>query len=140
MQPRTGISTIDFSSVLQHSMERENCEEMPPTSRAPTAFQLRVYEAIRLIPRGKVASYGSVARYLHCGSAQAVGQALRRNPFAPVTPCHRIVATNGRIGGFEGGEDETSRLKKRRLLEEEGVRFQSDGPVAPDCWFEFGQR
>jgi methylated-DNA-[protein]-cysteine S-methyltransferase len=111
---------------------------MPAATRQPTAFESRVYEAIRSIPRGRVASYGSLARHLGCGSAQAVGQALRRNPFAPETPCHRIIAADGRLGGFEGARADAPLAKKRRLLEAEGVRFDAGGGVAAECWFEFG--
>ena len=54
--------------------------------RPPTAFETRVYETIKTIPRGKATTYGSLARKLGCGSSQAVGQALKRNPFAPAVP------------------------------------------------------
>lgn len=111
---------------------------MNPVRRPPTEFELRVYEAIRRIPRGRVASYGSLARHLGCGSARAVGQALRRNPFAPETPCHRVVAADGRLGGFEGGRGDATLRKKRKLLEAEGVVFRSDGSVLSDSWFDFG--
>jgi len=59
----------------------------------PTKFQQRVYDCISKIPAGKVASYGEIARKLE-SSARAVGNALRNNPFAPVVPCHRVVASN----------------------------------------------
>jgi len=112
---------------------------MDSLRRSPTEFESRVYEAIRTIPEGRVASYRSLARHLGCGSAQAVGQALRRNPFAPETPCHRVVAADGRLGGFRGereGEGE-SLAAKRYLLEAEGVRFLADGSVDPLCRYEF---
>ena len=54
--------------------------------RPPTDFEIRVFETIRRIPTGKVTTYGSLARELGCGSSQAVGQALKRNPFAPEVP------------------------------------------------------
>jgi methylated-DNA-[protein]-cysteine S-methyltransferase len=105
--------------------------------RPPTDFENRVYEAIRTIPEGRVATYGGLARHLGCGSAQAVGQALRRNPFAPTTPCHRVVAADGRLGGFQGERDGGPLAEKRRLLETEGVRFGPDGAVASSCRYEF---
>ena len=61
-------------------MSAVNCE------RVPTVFEARVYEALRRIPRGQVTTYGRLAAALGCGSARAVGQALRRNPFAPEVP------------------------------------------------------
>ena len=80
-------------------------------------FERRVYAIARAIPRGATLSYGEVARRLGDASlARAVGRALGRNPFAPVVPCHRVLAANGRIGGFsaQGGAS----LKARMLLAE----------------------
>ena len=54
--------------------------------RPPTDFETRVYDTISTIPEGKVTTYGPLARKLDCGSSQAVGQALKRNPFAPGVP------------------------------------------------------
>jgi len=81
-------------------------------------FHRRVYEAARSIPPGATMTYGALAaRIGAAGSARAVGQALARNPFAIIVPCHRVVAAGGRIGGFSanGGV-----LTKSRLLAIEG--------------------
>ncbi len=94
-----------------------------------TPFQKRVYDALCKIPAGKVATYGSLARRIGCGSAQAVGQALRRNPFAPEVPCHRVVAADGSPGGFDGARAGAKIRKKLTLLEREGVRFDTQGRV-----------
>jgi methylated-DNA-[protein]-cysteine S-methyltransferase len=78
------------------------------------AFQRRVYEAAREIPPGTTVSYGDLAARLGSpGAARAVGQALGRNPFAIVVPCHRVLAAGGRMGGFsaKGGV-----ITKARLL------------------------
>lgn len=84
-------------------------------------FHQRVYAIARAIPPGEVLTYGEVARRLgEPGAARAVGQALGHNPFAPVVPCHRVLAAGGRSGGFsaEGGA-----LTKLRMLEIEGARL-----------------
>ena len=94
-----------------------------------TAFQRRVYEETRKIPRGSVITYGELARRIGCGSARAVGQALRVNPFAPEVPCHRVVAADGSLHGFYGRRDAAMLAKKRRLLEAEGVRFDESGRI-----------
>ncbi len=89
-------------------------ERVPP-------FQRRVYEAAREIPPGATLTYGEVAtRVGSPGSARAVGQALGRNPFAIVVPCHRVLAAGGRVGGFsaEGGTG-----AKLRMLAIEGARI-----------------
>lgn len=74
----------------------------------------RVYELARTIAPGMTLSYGELAARLGSpGAARAVGQALRRNPFLLIVPCHRVLAADGKLGGFSahGGLD-----TKRRLL------------------------
>ena len=95
----------------------------------PTSFQTKVYNATSRIPCGQVATYGWVARQIGCRSAQAVGAALRVNPFAPQVPCHRVIAADGSLHGFAGHTDGPLLAKKRRLLESEGVRFDERGRV-----------
>lgn len=92
-----------------------------------TDFQKKVYDAACKIPRGSVISYGELARRIGCGSARAVGQALRKNPFAPEVPCHRVVAADGSLTGFYGRRDREAVARKRAMLEEEGVTFTPDG-------------
>lgn len=84
-----------------------------------TEFQRRVYLALLDVPRGQTITYGELARRIGCRSAQAVGQALRRNPFAPEVPCHRVVAADGSLGGYNGKRDGEQLEQKRRLLTEE---------------------
>jgi methylated-DNA-[protein]-cysteine S-methyltransferase len=94
-----------------------------PTPRTPTAFQARVYDALKKIPRGRVTTYGILARYLQCGSPRAVGQALRANPFAPEVPCHRVISSTLRLGGYQGRTSGAPAERKIALLQKEGVRF-----------------
>jgi methylated-DNA-[protein]-cysteine S-methyltransferase len=94
------------------------------TTKTVTAFQQRVYDAVRLIPPGCVATYGGVARFLGMRSARAVGQALRRNPFAPQVPCHRVIASGLAIGGFNGRRQGAEIRRKLALLAAEGVLFE----------------
>ena len=100
------------------------------TQKFSTPFQLRVYDALCLVPRGQVTTYALLARHVRCGSARAVGQALRRNPFAPQVPCHRVIAADLRIGGFCGARDGTQIRRKRALLATEGVTFDAKGRLA----------
>lgn len=94
-----------------------------------TPFRRRVYKALLEVPRGSVISYGELARRIGCGSPQAVGQALKANPFAPRVPCHRVIAADGSLGGFCGSRGGGELARKRRLLESEGVQFTQDGKV-----------
>ena len=97
--------------------------------RPPTKFEQSVYDAICKIPKGKVTTYKLLAKTLNCGSNQAVGQALKRNPFAPEVPCHRVIATNLSLGGFSGQTEGPKIAKKRRLLKSEGVTFDAKGKL-----------
>ena len=94
-----------------------------------TPFRQRVYDEARKIPRGTVTTYGELAKRIGCGSARAVGQALRVNPFAPEVPCHRVVAADGSLIGFYGKSDAKAINEKRRLLDSEGVAFDKNGRV-----------
>ena len=98
-------------------------------NRPPTAFEEKVYEATGCIPRGKVSTYGLIGKSIGCKSSQAIGQALRRNPYAPKVPCHRVIATSLTIGGFAGERDGAEIKRKLRMLGEEGVQFV-DGKLA----------
>lgn len=87
-------------------------------SRLP-AFNQAVYQTTRAIPPGQTLTYGQVASQLgQPGAARAVGQALGRNPFAPVVPCHRVLAAGSHLGGFSASGGVAS---KRRLLQIEGA-------------------
>lgn len=66
-----------------------------------TPFERRVWSLLLQIPPGSVSTYALLAAHLS-SSPRAVGNALRRNPYAPQVPCHRVVATGGRLGGFKG--------------------------------------
>lgn len=88
-------------------------------------FQRRVVLAEYGIPRGWVSTYGRIAEHLGVGKgARAVGNALARNPFPIVIPCHRAIRSNGELGGYQGGL-----AMKRALLALEGVRVSEAGKV-----------
>lgn len=87
-----------------------------------TDFQRRVYLELLKVPKGETVSYKELARRVGCRSAQAVGQALRKNPFAPEVPCHRVIASDGSIGGFHGCRNGEMIEKKKALLANEKNR------------------
>ena len=87
-------------------------------------FHQRVYEVARAIAPGRTLTYGEVAAALgEPGAARAVGQALGHNPFAPVVPCHRVLAAGTRGGGFSAGGGVDTKL---RMLLAEGARFGAE--------------
>jgi len=101
--------------------------------RPPTAFETRVYAACSAVPTGRVTTYGAIAAVLGISSARAVGQALRRNPYAPDVPCHRVIAAGSRLGGFSGRAGDTPETRKKvALLAGEGVRFTGVGGLCAD--------
>lgn len=77
-----------------------------------------IYALVQLVPPGKVTTYGSLAKALGV-SARTVGKILAENEHAPLVPCHRVVRSDGDVGGYSKGGREV----KRRLLELEGVRL-----------------
>ena len=90
-------------------------------------FHRKVYEAARTVPPGATLSYGEIAKQLGAaGSARAVGQALGRNPFAVVVPCHRVLAAGGRIGGFSANGGIATKL---RMLSIEAARASGQGAL-----------
>ena len=95
----------------------------------PTPFQERVYAALCQVPAGRVTTYGLLAKAVGCGSSQAIGQALKQNPYAPDVPCHRVIAANLAIGGFSGQREGAQIARKRRLLAAEGVAFDAGGKL-----------
>ena len=76
---------------------------IPPIKPIGTDFQRRVWQALLEIPYGETTTYGNIARRLGCRSAQAVGQAVGRNPIAIIVPCHRVVGSDGSMTGYAYG-------------------------------------
>jgi len=83
-----------------------------PIAPSGSAFQHRVWNLLRQIPYGELTSYGTLAKKLNCRSAQAVGNAIGKNPISILIPCHRVVGKNGQLTGYAGGLD-----RKLQLLE-----------------------
>ena len=82
-----------------------------------TRFQSDCYEALKKVPKGKVITYAGLARMIGRPKAhRAVGSAMNKNPYAPQVPCHRVVRSNGDLGGFA-----TDIEVKIKRLQEEGV-------------------
>lgn len=82
-----------------------------------SSFAAQVYRITERIPAGKVGTYGQIAKCLSITKgARAVGNALHRNPFTPKVPCHRVIQSDGHLGGFASGAQ-----AKKTLLEKEGV-------------------
>ncbi|MBT3407004.1 MGMT family protein [Candidatus Woesearchaeota archaeon] len=79
-------------------------------------FAEKVYKLCKKIPKGKVSTYKEIARAMNSKAYRAVGSALNKNPYSPKVPCHRVINSNGKIGGFASGSK-----KKIKLLRQEGI-------------------
>lgn len=107
---------------LERYFAGEAPEESVPLKLEGTSFQKRVWQILLTIPYGVTRTYGGIALQIarEMGkekmSAQAVGQAVGRNPVSILVPCHRVVGTGGKLTGYAGGID-----KKVWLLRHEGV-------------------
>ncbi|KAI1389066.1 methylated-DNA--cysteine S-met [Hypoxylon trugodes] len=128
----------DKSSVPVPEDMEPQLQRIAASNRTP--FEKKVWSLLCQIPRGSVSTYGLMSAHLG-SSPRAVGNALRRNPFAPEVPCHRVVATGGTLGGFKGkwpkdGEGITLD-EKRKLLRGEGVKIDEKGKVSGTPWAGF---
>jgi len=109
---------------------------MPTT--AAMSFTERVYELCRQVPAGRVTTYADLASAAGSpGAARAVGNAMRNNPDVPATPCHRVVASDGRLHGYLSGLD-----RKAALLRAEGVEVVGEDDAMrvvdfDEVWFEW---
>ena len=108
----------ETAGALENALAGRSIKEFPPLDLSSgTGFQQRVWLALKGIASGKTLSYGEVAGRLGDRKAvRAVGRACGANPIPVLIPCHRVLASKQRIGGFSGGLD-----WKRKLLVREGV-------------------
>ncbi|KAH9827872.1 DNA binding methylated-DNA--cysteine S-methyltransferase [Teratosphaeria destructans] len=129
-------ATIKHVDNMQRELDRIRRSDL-------TAFRKQTLTLLCQVPRGRYSTYQAMSDHItqssHKTCARAVGNAMRNNPFAPEVPCHRILAADGTLGGFGGHWGESGRFasKKRELLYEEGVRFDSKGRVKGPPFREF---
>ncbi|KAL2129320.1 hypothetical protein VTI74DRAFT_7948 [Chaetomium olivicolor] len=127
----TTKTTTAVTNMLNPDLKKLMIPTPPPLLTSPrgTPFERKVWSLTYQIPAGSFSTYALVAAHLK-SSPRAVGNALRRNPFAPEIPCHRVLATDRTLGGFKGkiarrdGEGITL-AEKRTLLRQEGVKFDA---------------
>ncbi|KAK4205719.1 6-O-methylguanine DNA methyltransferase [Triangularia verruculosa] len=120
--PSPSPSLPNYPSLITHSQKI-------------TPFEKKVYHLLLTIPPGSFTTYALLSARLQ-SSPRAVGNALRKNPFAPGVPCHRVLSTGNTLGGFKGKISRKSAdavggvdtlIEKKALLQKEGVRFDDKG-------------
>lgn len=79
-----------------------------------TSFSERCYEILKKVPRGKITTYKEIARALHSKAYRAVGTAMNKNPYAPAVACHRVIKSDGNVGGFASGQKKQNQNAKSR--------------------------
>ena len=86
-----------------------------------TQFQIKVWKYLKTIPKGQIRTYLEVAKAIKRPKAvRAVANAIAKNPYSPKVPCHRVIRSDGRLGGYSGpGGIKT----KKKLLKMEGISF-----------------
>jgi O-6-methylguanine DNA methyltransferase len=125
--PRRGVPTTIIrwhrttAAALKNSLAGREPKSLPPLDLSGgTPFQQGVWCALQKISHGKTRSYGEIARRIGKPKAvRAVGGACGANPIPIFIPCHRVLAANGKLGGFSGGLN-----WKRKLLAREGISFR----------------
>lgn len=84
------------------------------------SFNQKCYELLKKVPKGKIVTYKSIAKALNSNAYRAVGNAMNRNQHAPIIPCHRVINSNGKLGGYALGIN-----KKISILKSEGVEIEN---------------
>lgn len=123
--PRHPVARRAVDAVRRY-LEQPGASPCVPIELQGTAFQKKVWRALRTLGPGEVISYGALAKRLGSG-ARAVGNACRNNPVPLLVPCHRVVAQNG-IGGFSGAQTGPMMAIKTWLLAHEGVEITPSQP------------
>ncbi len=113
-----------ISGVMQ-AIETPQSAHQLPIDVAGTAFQEAVWKQLRKIPPGETRSYADIAAAIgEPGAVRAVGTANGSNPVAILVPCHRVIRSDGTLGGYAGGLD-----RKRKLLAAEGAKWQEQAKL-----------
>jgi len=105
-------------------------------SMSQLSFNEQCYDLLKQVPRGKVTTYKELAEALNTKAYRAVGNAMNKNPYAPSVPCHRVINSNGSIGGFAFGTK-----KKIKMLKSEGIKIKNGIIDEFNCrLFKFSKR
>jgi methylated-DNA-[protein]-cysteine S-methyltransferase len=129
--PRAGEGFEDAARQLDEYLAGDRTDFELSVKVKGTEFDQRVWELVNRVPYGQTTTYGDLARGLGAGTdPRDVGAAVGRNPLCIVIPCHRVIASTGKLTGYAGGLD-----RKRALLEIEQARVVRTGNVlAAGLW------
>jgi len=88
------------------------------------SFNEKCYSVLVEVPKGKITTYKEIAHKLNSKAYRAVGNAMNHNPYAPKIPCHRVVNSDGRVGGFASGVK-----RKIEMLRKEGIEIDKNNKI-----------
>jgi len=113
----------DYKTTSSRKLKQKIISEIKSSIwlASPNTFRQKVYDYVKKIPEGKVSTYKSVALHSGANAPRTVGTLMNKNVFAPIVPCHRVIALTGNIGGFASGIK-----NKIQLLEKEGVYINNN--------------
>ncbi len=101
-------------------------------------FEEMVWDALKKIPKGKVTTYKEIGDYLNTKSYRLIGKIVGKNPYAPKVPCHRVVKSDGTIGGYTHPKGVKRKIE---LLKEEGIEVKDNKIVDfKDVLFKFDKK
>ncbi len=96
------------------------------------SFNERCYAVLKKIPKGKITTYKEIAKALNSKAYRAVGNAMNKNPHSPLVPCHRVINSNGKLGGFASG------LKNKiKMLKKEGIEINNGKIILDKYLYKF---
>ena len=123
----SAINANEFQTLKKHLNVFQTITKTMEQKIKSSSFNEKIYALLRKVPKGKVTTYKALANKLGTKAYRAVGQAMKFNPYAPKVPCHRVVASDGSIGGFSGTWDKESSEVKRKIamLKKEGVAVKN---------------
>lgn len=90
-----------------------------------STFAEKIYQQLKKVPKGRVTTYKELANSLNSKAYQAVGTTMKNNPYAPYVPCHRVVNSDGSIGGFKGKKTGKTIKEKIKMLKNEGIEIKN---------------
>lgn len=111
---KQSLEKDSFNQILQHI----GC-----SVREPESFHEKVLDCVSQVPEGKVTTYKLIAHTLGTRAYRSIGQTLKKNSFSPRVPCHRVVSSDGTLGGFFGMRTGPKIAQKKAMLEKEGIKF-----------------
>ncbi len=97
-----------------------------------TSFSERCYKVLRKVPKGKVTTYKEIVKALNSKAYRAVGTAMNKNPYAPEVACHRVINSDGSVGGFASGQK-----NKIKMLRAEGIEIKNNKVDLKKYGFKF---